>query len=183
MVDRRMVIGGLVSAMGASLFAPLARAEAAGAIVPHQSPARPLFTPAQRALLTELSERIVPATDTPGAKAAEVPAYIEQLLSEWALPADAVLVTGGLDAVEARAVAAYGKPGASLTGEQLDALLTESMNGKLGDPAFFPALKQMVLFGYYTSEIGITQERVYLPVPGRYDGAYPYAEVGRIMTG
>ena len=25
-----------------------------------------------------------------------------------------------------------------------------------------------------TSEIGARQERIYLPVPGRYDGHYPY---------
>jgi hypothetical protein len=40
----------------------------------------------------------------------------------------------------------------------------------------------MVILGYYSSEIGCKQERVYLPVPGRYDGAYPYAEVRRIFS-
>ena len=29
----------------------------------------------------------------------------------------------------------------------------------------------------------MTVERVYLPVPGRYDGEYPYAEVGRLFSG
>ena len=50
------------------------------------------------------------------------------------------------------------------------------------DEAFFETIKQRTVTGYYTSEIGMTVERVYLPIPGRYDGAYPYAEVGRLFT-
>jgi hypothetical protein len=39
-----------------------------------------------------------------------------------------------------------------------------------------------VITGYFTSEIGITKERKYLPVPGRYDGAYLYSEVNRVFS-
>ena len=48
--------------------------------------------------------------------------------------------------------------------------------------AFFETVKQLTVTGYYTSEIGMTVERVYLPIPGRYDGAYSYAEVGRLFS-
>ena len=51
-----------------------------------------------------------------------------------------------------------------------------------GGKAFFEHAKQLTVFGYYTSEIGMTIERRYLPVPGRFDGAYPYAEVGTLFT-
>ncbi|RVT42301.1 gluconate 2-dehydrogenase subunit 3 family protein [Sphingobium algorifonticola] len=183
MIDRRLVLGGLAASFGASLFAPLARAEAAGATISHKPPAERLFSAEQRALLAEVSERIMPTTDTPGAKAAAVPDYIEQLLFQWAADSDKQLVVAGLDAIDAQARADHAMPGQALSGEQLDALLTRAMNGQICDPAFFPALKQMVLFGYYTSEIGVTVERVYLPVPGTYDGGYPYAKVGRIMVG
>lgn len=182
MVDRRSVLGGVVAAFAGTVFAPIARAEAAGINPLHSPVANPVFSDAQRALLAELAERILPTTDTPGAKAAGVHDYIEQLLGEWALPDEAGLVTAGLDAFDAYARTTLGKPAAALDAPQLDGLLTLSMDGKLADPAFFPALKQMVLTGYYTSEIGVTIEQVYLPVPGRYDGAYPYAEVGRIFA-
>ncbi|WP_432201989.1 hypothetical protein ACRAQ7_09315 [Erythrobacter sp. W53] len=36
--------------------------------------------------------------------------------------------------------------------------------------------------GYYTSEVGMTMEGVYLPVPGKFDGAYPYKDVGTLFT-
>ena len=53
---------------------------------------------------------------------------------------------------------------------------------KDGGKTFFEHIKQLTLAGYYTSEIGMTVERVYLPVPGRFDGAYPYDQVGTLFT-
>jgi len=37
-------------------------------------------------------------------------------------------------------------------------------------------LKALTLLGYFTSEIGCTQAMRYLPVPGKYDGDYPYRQ-------
>src|SRR3546814_4952923 len=49
------------------LFAPIARA-AAMQVTPISAgpPSSPVFTPPQRALMTALSERVMPTTDTPG---------------------------------------------------------------------------------------------------------------------
>ena len=44
---------------------------------------------------------------------------------------------------------------------------------------FFRSLKELTLVGYYTSEIGATRELHHAPVPGRYDGCVPLAQVGR----
>ena len=72
----------------------------------------------------------------------------------------------------------------ALTPEQLDAVLTLAMEGRINDlpRTFFEHCRQLVVLGYYTSEIGCKQERVYLPVPGRYDGKYPYADVRRVFS-
>ena len=51
-----------------------------------------------------------------------------------------------------------------------------------GGADFFDKFRQLVLTGYFTSEVGITQEREYLPVPGRYDGAYLYSNVNRVFS-
>jgi hypothetical protein len=40
-------------------------------------------------------------------------------------------------------------------------------------------MKELTLVGYYTSEIGATRELHHAPVPGRYDGCVPLAQVGR----
>lgn len=175
---------------GASLYAPLARAATAaagkGGVVPVISEGPPsvqVFTPTQRAVMTALSDRVIPTTDTPGAIAAEVPAYIEKLLADWALPADRVPIIAGLDAIEAQSMKDYRKSAAQVTPAQQDALLTLAMDDKLpGGATFFEPFRQMVIAGYYTSEIGITQEREYLPVPGSYDGAFPYSNVNKVYS-
>jgi hypothetical protein len=35
-------------------------------------------------------------------------------------------------------------------------------------------MKQLTLWGYFSSEIGMKQALRFLPIPGRYDGALPY---------
>ena len=169
---------------GASLFAPIARA-AAGDVTPISvgPPSAAVFTPPQRALMTALSERVMPTTDTPGAIAAEVPQFIEKLLADWAAPEDKAPILAGLDAIETRGRKDYGTAVSQATPEQQDALLTLAMDDALpGGADFFDKFRQLVITGYYTSEIGITQEREYLPVPGRYDGAYLYSNVNRVFS-
>jgi hypothetical protein len=117
---------------GASLFAPIARA-AAGDVTPISAgaPSAPGFTPQQRALMTALSERVMPTTDTPGAIAAGVPEFIEKLLADWAMPEDRTPILAGLDMIEARSRSDYQVAAAEATPEQQDALLTLAMEDDL----------------------------------------------------
>jgi len=41
-------------------------------------------------------------------------------------------------------------------------------------PHYFAMMKQLTLWGYFTSEPGATKALCYLPVPGHYDGCIPY---------
>lgn len=180
-LNRRSLMGaaGFVALFGSALIAPLARAVEAGAADGFR-PSRKILNPAQRAVLEAASERIVPKTDTPGAIEAGVPDYIEMMLVDWFRAPERDTFIKGLDALDAHSPGfAKAKPAAQ------DAALTALMTGKVtAAPAdFWQSLRQMVLTGYYTSEIGATVERSYLPVPGEYDGHYPYAKVGRIFVG
>ena len=125
----------------------------------------------------------MPTTDTPGAIAAGVPAFIEKMLADWGTPNDRKPILAGLDAIEARSQADYKVAAAKATPEQQDALLTLAWKNEFpGGGEFFVAFRQLVITGYFTSEIGITQEREYLPVPGKYDGAYPYSQVNKVFS-
>ena len=76
---------------------------------------------------------------------------------------------------------AVGKNWRQATPEQQDALLTLAMNDQLPSGGhFFRAFRQLVITGYYTSEIGMTQEREYLPVPGEYNGEFLYSQVNKV---
>jgi gluconate 2-dehydrogenase gamma chain len=183
-LDRRDALAGMAAMFGTALFAPIARA-AAEQVTPISDgpPSSPVFTDQQRALMTALSERVMPTTDTPGAIAAGVPAFIEKLLADWAMPDDRKPILAGLDAIEARSQADYQLAAVKASPEQQDALLTLAMEDKLpGGASFFDKFRQLVVTGYFTSEVGITQEREYLPVPGRYDGAFPYSQVNKVYS-
>jgi gluconate 2-dehydrogenase gamma chain len=112
-----------------------------------------------------------------------VPAFIEKMLADWAKPEDRKPILAGLDAIEARSLKDYTVSTAQATPAQQDALLTLAMNDELpGGGKFFDAFRQLVIAGYYTSEIGITQEREYLPVPGEYNGAFPYSQINKVYS-
>jgi gluconate 2-dehydrogenase gamma chain len=180
-LNRRSLMGAaaFVTLFGSALIAPLARAVEAG-LTGGFAPSRKILSPAQRAVLEAASERIVPTTDTPGAIAAGVPDYIEMMLVDFFTAPERDNFIKGLDAL-----AAHSSGFAKARPADQDAALTALMTGKVtAAPAdFWPSLRQMALTGYYTSETGVTVERSYLPVPGEYDGHYPYAKVGRIFAG
>lgn len=182
MIDRRTTLAAMGAMFGSAVFAPIARAAALGQ-APAGAVGTPVFTAGQRALVAALSERVIPTTDTPGAIAAGVPAFIEELLGQWALPSEVAPLMAGLQALDARSRADYGVGAAEASPEQQDALLTLAMNkGISGADGFFERFRQLVITGYYTSEIGMTVEREYLPVPGSYDGAYPLTPETRVFS-
>ncbi len=190
LADRRDLLAGFAAFIGTSLAAPLERALAAGAI--SEAPdaglgfaaSHAVFTVDQRAQVAAISERIMPTTDTPGAIAAGVPAFIEMMLADWYTEGDLAEFFAGLKTFDDFAHAQHAKSFAALSAEQQDAALRSAMGGMMPglSVTHFEHCRQMVLLGYFTSEIGCRQERVYLPVPGRYDGHYPYAQVKRIFS-
>lgn len=188
MIDRRTALAGVVGMFAAQLFAPIARAAGlapaeAVPVISQGAASTQIFTPAQRALMAALSERVIPTTDTPGALAAGVPDYIEKLLADWAEPGDRIPILAGLDAVEMRSLADYKVSAANADAAQQDALLTLAMDDKIpGGKVFFEAFRQLVITGYYTSEIGMTQEREYLPVPGEYNGEFLYSQINKVYS-
>jgi gluconate 2-dehydrogenase gamma chain len=187
MINRRTALAGVVAVFSAPVFAPIARAAGlatdAPPLVSTGAPSVQLFSPTQRALMTALSDRVIPTTDTPGAIAAGVPDYIEKMLADWALPVERLPIIAGLDAIEAKSLHDYKVSGSKATPAQQDALLTAAMQGQIPNGAdFFEKFRQLVITGYYTSEIGMTQEREYLPVPGEYHGDYLYSKVNKVYT-
>lgn len=141
--------------------------------------------PAQVALLDEIAETILPRTDTPGAKDAQVGAYAARYAAACYTPANLAILHAGLDALDARSREAGGAGFMHATGAQKQKLLAEidveakrqaRAAGEHGDqpPHWFTLCKQLVLLGFFTSEAGETRVARYRPVPGPYKGVVPY---------
>jgi hypothetical protein len=115
----------------------------------------------QLATVATLAELIIPQTDTPGAKGALVDRFIDSVLQD-AQPAERSRFLNGLTWLDARSTALFGKDFVSATAtEQVDLLTKLSAERPSEERAgvdFFNAIKSMTITGYYTSEIGLSQE-------------------------
>jgi hypothetical protein len=160
---------------GAAAMAPLAGAAAAVPVsasaattVPAAAPL--FFTAAEFRLLDELTELIIPTDEhSPGARAAEVPKYIDARLAEYD-PAMPDLKQAreqwkaGLASVDALSKEMHGAGILDVPEEKRNAVLERiSKTEKPETPAeqFFGELKSWTARGYYTSKIGIHQEMEY----------------------
>ena len=143
-----------------------------------------LFTDSDIALLDEIAETILPETDTPGAKAAEVGAFMALMVTDTYYKPDQEIFLTGLANLDARSEKSFrhdfisANPADRLNLlESLDAEQFEYMQNKPANaPAhYFRMMKELALIGYFTSEIGYTQAMRYVETPGRFDPCTPYS--------
>lgn len=160
-----------------------------------------LFGLSEQELLAELTEVIIPTTSTPGAKAAGVGPFIETMLKDCYTQSQRDHFKSGLATVVAEAKK-LGGPFAALTSDQqisvlktMESIASEERQQKDkmknidaesglekrdadapdAPTPFFQLLKELTLFGYFTSEIGCTQVLAYDPIPKEYHGCIDLA--------
>jgi hypothetical protein len=130
----------------------------------------------ENALVTRIADLIIPETDTPGAVRVNVPAFIDLLLSQWYAPADRQRLLAGLEAIDARSRAAHGASFVELAPPDQAALL-RSLDGREGVPGgaedAFATLKELTVYGYFTSEVVVKDVLKTRIIPGRHDACIP----------
>jgi len=143
----------------------------------------------QNATVTAMAEIILPQTETPGAKGAKVNEFIDVILADWATDAERTRFLLGLSGVDERSNELFGKAFIDCTPAQQESQLRAMdeewvrkeylPKPKVGEydkrdqqlqGNFFGVFKRLTLFGYYTSEIGFTQELKKVIIPGSYKG-------------
>jgi hypothetical protein len=155
----------MIEVTAAALAAPLLPASV-GTAPAAQRLAGGFLTPAELALLDQLTELIIPADDhSPGARTAGVAAYIDGRLAESLEPEWQASWRSGLQAVEALSRELHARAFLDATPEQRVAVLTR-MAAAERDPKtpaelFFRELKRWTVRGYYTSKIGIHVDQEY----------------------
>jgi hypothetical protein len=153
------------------------------------------LNPQQNATVTTIAELIIPATDTPGAKGAKVNEFIDLLLTEWFEPSETKEFLAGLADVDARSRKKFSATFVDCTPAQQTELLKEldaaamefsasqkqTMQTNSAPPPmnFFYQMKKLTLAGYYTSEIGFSQELGKSIIPPGHAGCAPIQEVAR----
>jgi hypothetical protein len=117
--------------------------------------------PGEVETVTQLAERIVPETDTPGARRALVHQYIDFVLSRREPPRQDAF-RAGLAWLDARSRTLFGTPFAGLDAARQDELLKPLAEAQPSQEAagiaFFAAARELTVEGYYRSEAGMIQE-------------------------
>lgn len=169
--DRRSLLK-IIGAIGATCAYPYAGDELFAQVPEHAHAHAPIPTSANNQFFTErdletiscITDLLIPETDTPGARAAGVPAYIDSMVAR---NTDHQLVMADglcwLDAEAAKLTA--DKKFVDLTEVQQIAILQplcEDYDAKEGRYSrmvqFFSLVKNLTADGYYTSYIGLIQE-------------------------
>jgi gluconate 2-dehydrogenase gamma chain len=146
------------------------------------------LTADQRQIVAAISEVIIPRTDTPGAIDAGVPKFIELMAADWFNDEERTIFEAGLKDIESRIPQAYGEPFDQLgANEQLEILeaLEDSASGSswynfaniqrefISDAPFICQMKELTIWGFFTSEVGGTQVLRHNPMPMEFDGELP----------
>jgi hypothetical protein len=141
------------------------------------------FSATDIAFLDEVADTILPTTDTPGAKAAAVGAFMALMVTDTYKPEDQTIFRDGMAKLEKACQTLHGHGFMSASPDERVALL-ESLDkeqktyqdDKAEDAPthYFRMMKELTLVGYFTSEIGCTQAQRYAETPGRFDPCQPY---------
>jgi len=172
-----------------SIVALVTLGGASGAIYKFFAPGEPIplsDLPKKKALVAELAETIIPRTDTPGAKDAQVENYIIKMITENTDAKMQRSFLAGINAVEHYAMDEYKKPFTQCSSAEKNdivkhfeskanlpfEILNKANRKFLGAPFFFH-LRDLTVEGYCTSMAGATQGMAYDYVPVTFEACIP----------
>ncbi len=131
-------------------------------------------------LLTEISDTIIPETETVGAKAVDSAEFIKKVFQDIYSEKEQQDFINALHLINDEAKKTEGKEFVELNAQKR----AEIFN-KVKDPknTGFLSMYQMVLFAYLTSEKGMQASFRYTPVPGAQHGEIPYKKGDKMFIG
>jgi len=199
-MDRRDAVKSVAFLLGGALSATTIGVFLEGCNTSTDTKGSNLFSAEQDQMITELADIIIPATKTPGAKAAGVGPFISMMVKDCYPKEAQEIFVKGLEDLEARAKKEYGGSFAKISVKEREQLVGKlrdetvaaqkaenekkvaqpvakpltvplAAKDRYGDkPNFFAITRDLTLLGYFSSEVGATQAMEYVEIPGRYDG-------------
>jgi glucoside 3-dehydrogenase (cytochrome c) hitch-hiker subunit len=183
---RLMGAASVFSVLSSDLFTATLQAQLAA----NQAGTLRTLSPAQNEIVVAMSDAMIPATATPGAKAAKVNEFIDLILTEWATEEERKIFLEGLAEADRKTNALFGHGFAAASAKEQAAIvqafdeeLASSRNEKLPEQIrswevtllhpFFAQMRRLTLVGYYTSPIGQEQELKVEIIPGALHGCVP----------
>jgi len=185
-MERRELLRWLAATAGLAALEGLAPDDllALGREVHAHGASRSTLSPAVTRAVTAAAERILPASDTPGATDAGVPGFIDRMLADWFNSDERAGFLAGIPELDRRSRARSGRDFADSPETDQIAVLT-ALDDELtalrragraveANRHWFGMLKYLTVWGYFTSEPAARITLGTFPLPGRFDGCAPY---------
>ncbi|MGJ8694012.1 MAG: gluconate 2-dehydrogenase subunit 3 family protein [Thalassotalea sp.] len=182
--SRRKVLQGLSLMLGTTVANSLLTGNAFSVAMAYSASAETslkngkVFSIAQLQLLENICAIVIPKTDTLGAAEVDTHGFIDNQLFHCYTKTEQEKTVALLSLIEQKSLAQFSLTFIKLANEQQFNLLTELDQGirRFNQPqqADFKELKKLICFGYYTSEVGASQELRYVAIPGGFKGSIPY---------
>ena len=182
-MDRREALRSVAVLLGTAISAGTTDILFSSYTLPESEKNAITFSAAQLRTLTEMADVIIPTTkSSPGAKVAGVGKFIPMMVTDCYPAKQQQSYFRGLTDFEMQVNKAYGKSFALIPLADRKTLLTKlrqdtidqkkNKKSEMVDLAyFFTVTRDLTSLGYFASEVGCTQAREYLLIPGSYDGA------------
>jgi gluconate 2-dehydrogenase gamma chain len=170
MISRRDVLKTLiVSVGGTSLLSACGGQVTLSALAPGAAPR--FYSEREMALLSRVSDLLLPRTETPGALDVQVPALLDKLMAEWADSRTQITHRATLAALDTRLQMRSGGDflGAGEAVAQ-GALAAVDEAAFAGEPIEgYRNLKGLITRAYFATEEGALEEQEWVAVPGRWE--------------
>jgi gluconate 2-dehydrogenase gamma chain len=185
MQARREILKRAAWLLGGAISAPAALAILQGCSAKQEPPGAEAVKPkflgvAGLALVGEIAEILIPKTETSGAKDAGVPAFIDTALDALYPAEDQARFKAGLADFET-AASAGGKPFLEQDAAARAAFVKQSLEaalvGEHSPKPFILMTRELTLLGYFSSQVGITDNMEYVAVPTAYHGCVPLSQM------
>lgn len=185
-MERRELLRWLAATAGLASLEGLAPDDllALGREVHATGSAGSVLSPAATRAVTLAAERILPASDTPGATDAGVASFIDRMLADWFDAAERERFLAGLPELDQRSRTRASRDFADCSDADQVAVLTaldaelsalrQAGRGAEANRHWFGMLKYLTVYGYFTSEPAARKTLGSYPHPGRFDGCAPY---------
>ncbi|KAK3582335.1 hypothetical protein CHS0354_023877 [Potamilus streckersoni] len=149
------------------------------------------FSLEEVAFLDDIAETIIPATNTPGAKDANLGAFMALMVKDTFTESEQKVFLDGLDDIQARSKKEFSSSFKALSSADKLALLSkidserkDYQKNKVSDQPnhYFKYIKDLVIFGFFTSEVGATKVARYKETPGEFNPCVPYSKGDKVWA-
>ena len=184
---KRQFLRGLTALMGGAVVSQFTSDSVLAAAFDYQAQANSaltagkLFSLPQMKILHDICAAVLPKTDTPSAAELDVHGFLDHQLLVCYGKKQQEQAKNLIDKINQQSTNLYSQEFIEISTEQQTKLLVALEGEKPGfneqDQQHFAEFKSLLIFGYFTTEVGATQALNYQAVPGGFKGSVSYSSL------